>query len=115
MCETDSLWSYIEHTQYSMADGLTARAVAVRRSDSALAPRARGCASHPQLHWDGTGVRGLPFGAARSRAFYVMISEESSERPEKGCRRVQGKVERFSLADGEDAVIHELRAPLGAV
>jgi GNAT superfamily N-acetyltransferase len=27
---------------------------------------------------------------------------------------VQGKVERFSLADGEDAVIHELRAPLGA-
>jgi RimJ/RimL family protein N-acetyltransferase/GNAT superfamily N-acetyltransferase len=27
---------------------------------------------------------------------------------------VQGKVERFSLVDGEDAVIHELRAPLGA-
>ncbi|MDB5056636.1 MAG: GCN5-related N-acetyltransferase [Chloroflexi bacterium] len=27
---------------------------------------------------------------------------------------MQGKVERFSLADGEDAVIHELRAPLGA-
>jgi RimJ/RimL family protein N-acetyltransferase len=27
---------------------------------------------------------------------------------------VQGKVERFSLADGEDAVIHELRTPLGA-
>jgi GNAT superfamily N-acetyltransferase len=27
---------------------------------------------------------------------------------------VQGKVERFSLADGEDSVIHELRAPLGA-
>jgi RimJ/RimL family protein N-acetyltransferase len=27
---------------------------------------------------------------------------------------VQGKVERFSLPDGEEAVIHELRAPLGA-
>jgi GNAT superfamily N-acetyltransferase/RimJ/RimL family protein N-acetyltransferase len=27
---------------------------------------------------------------------------------------VQGKLERFSLSDGEDAVIHELRAPLGA-
>ena len=35
-------------------------------------------------------------------------------KPEKGCSVVQGKVERFSLADGEDAVIHELRAPLGA-
>ncbi len=33
---------------------------------------------------------------------------------EKGRAVVQGKVERFSLADGEDAVIHELRAPLGA-
>jgi RimJ/RimL family protein N-acetyltransferase/GNAT superfamily N-acetyltransferase len=27
---------------------------------------------------------------------------------------VQGRVERFSLPDGEEAVIHELRAPLGA-
>lgn len=27
---------------------------------------------------------------------------------------MQGKVERFSLPDGEEAVIHELRAPLGA-
>lgn len=33
---------------------------------------------------------------------------------EKGRGPVQGKVERFSLPDGEEAVIHELRAPLGA-
>jgi RimJ/RimL family protein N-acetyltransferase len=33
---------------------------------------------------------------------------------EKGRGSVQGKVERFSLPDGEEAVIHELRAPLGA-
>jgi GNAT superfamily N-acetyltransferase len=33
---------------------------------------------------------------------------------EKGHGPVQGKVERFSLPDGEEAVIHELRAPLGA-
>ena len=32
----------------------------------------------------------------------------------KGRGSVQGKVERFSLPDGEEAVIHELRAPLGA-
>lgn len=32
----------------------------------------------------------------------------------KGRGAVQGKVERFSLSDGEEAVIHELRAPLGA-